>query len=245
MTDDTPLTCDRLADVLDDVLDGRAGAEAGGFGRAAIETHLAGCASCQTLVADVRAIRAAARTLDAVEPPEHVWHAVRARVGAEPAAIASPFIDRVAARLGASRRVYQPLAAAAMFVLMASGLAWVGTRLESDRAPGAPVETAADGSRAEFQLAEAEYTEAIARLEEAAASARPPALDAMTSATLESSIDDIDAAIGDARDALQRQPGDELSQESLLGALGSKVTLLQDTVALLGEIDERAEERNP
>jgi len=62
---------------------------------------------------------------------------------------------------------------------------------------------------------------------------------------LRATIDEIDSAIGEARDALARQPGDEWSQESLLDALGSKVALLQDTVALLGEFDERSEERNP
>ena len=67
----------------------------------------------------------------------------------------------------------------------------------------------------------------------------------MTTAALRATIDDIDSAIGEARDALARQPGDEWSQDSLLDALGSKVALLQDTVALLGEFDERSEERNP
>ena len=94
----------------------------------------------------------------------------------------------------------------------------------------------------EFELAEAEYTDAIARLEEAADDARPR-LDALTSETLRSSIDDIDIAIGDARDALVREPGDALSQENLLDALGSKVTLLQDTVAMLGDLEPATEEQ--
>ena len=59
-----------------------------------------------------------------------------------------------------------------------------------------------------------------------------------------SSIDDIDSAIGEAREALAREPGDQWSQDSLLEALGSKVALLQDTVALLGD-DGGAEEFNP
>jgi hypothetical protein len=103
---------------------------------------------------------------------------------------------------------------------------------------------AGSGALAEFQLAEAEYTDAIERLEEAAEAAGPQ-LDALTGATLQSSIDDVDVAIGDARDALAREPGDALSQESLLDALGSKVALLQDTVALLGDVEPATEEQNP
>jgi len=67
----------------------------------------------------------------------------------------------------------------------------------------------------------------------------------VTTATLRASIDDIDTAIGEAREALAQEPGDEWSQESLLVALGSKVALLQDTVALLGEAGNGTEERNP
>ena len=61
---------------------------------------------------------------------------------------------------------------------------------------------------------------------------------------MRASIDDIDSAIGEAREALAREPGDPWSQDSLLEALGSKVALLQDTVALLGD-DGGAEDLNP
>jgi hypothetical protein len=244
MTDDTRLTCDRLAELLDDVLDTPDAADVGGIRREAVDAHLAECAACRALVADVRAIRATARTLDAVEPPERVWQAVRARVAADQPARPAPFADRVAEWIAAWRSVHQPLAAAAVLVVLVSGLAWLAARLDTGReAEGPAVATATTQGLAGFELAEAEYVDAIARLEEAVT--RPRALDAMTSATLQSSIDDIDAAIGDAREAVAREPGDELSRDNLLDALGSKVALLQDTVALLGEFDAPAEEFNP
>jgi hypothetical protein len=222
------MKCERVPDALDDYLAGHLPAAT----QAAFDAHVAGCPACRALVADVRAIRAVARTLGPIEPPEHVWRNLRARVSAE----APPRTSL----LDGWRAAFQPLAAAAALALVVSGLSWVGVRLTD--AP--PPSSSANGAVAlpEFELAEAEYTDAIARLEEAADAARPR-LDALTSETLRSSIDDIDLAIGDARDALMRQPGDALSQENLLDALGSKVALLQDTVAMLGDIEPATEEQ--
>ena len=233
MNDDRLLTCERLAESLDDYLDGTSDA----LTRAAVEAHLAGCPACPALVADLRAIRRAAHALGPIEPPAHAWPQLQARLKLDAPACAS-----LLARLGLSFRGWRTLQTAgalAGLVLVVSSLAWVGTRLAV-----APPRVA-DGSDAQagFQLAEAEYTDAIARLQEAADTAGPR-LDAMTNATLQSSIDDIDSAIGDAREALAREPGDALSQESLLDALGSKVALLQDTVSLAGDIDPGTEVQN-
>ena len=230
MANDPNLTCDQLLDTLDAYLDGREGAMA-----RAVEAHLAQCPTCPALVADVRAIRHTARTFEPIEPPDHVWRLVRARVSLETPARTSLFD-----RLG-WRTVLQPIGAAAGLVLVVSSLAWIGMRLTvTPRA--VPIADGA-GTLAGFELAEAEYTDAIASLEEAAAVAAPR-LDALTTATLRSSIDDVDLAIVDAREALAREPGDSLSQESLLDALGSKVALLQDTVAML-EVEPATEVQTP
>jgi anti-sigma factor RsiW len=234
MNDDRRLTCERLVESLDDYLDERIDARA----RAAVDAHLAGCPTCPALVADVRAIRIAAHALGPIEPPAHVWTRVRARVTVD-APVRASLLDRLGFSFSGWRTLHAAGAVAAL-VLVVSSLAWVGTRLAV--APG-PV---ADGRgvQAEFQLAEAEYTDAIARLQEAA-DAAGPRLDALTNATLQSSIDDIDTAIGDAREALAHEPGDTLSQENLLEALGSKVALLQDTVSLAGDIEPGTEVQNP
>jgi anti-sigma factor RsiW len=236
MGHDRHLTCEQLVDTLDAYLDRTDGPAA----RARVETHLATCASCPALVVDVRAIRQAARALGPIEPPAHVWHQVRARVSAEAPPRAS-LLDRLGLSFSGRWGALQPVAAAAGLVLVISSLVWIGGRLTG--AP--PSEQVADGAGAfaEFQLAEAEYSDAIASLEEAAAAAAPR-LDALTNATLRSSIDDIDLAIGDAREALAREPGDALTQESLLDALGSKVALLQDTVAL-GDLEPATEVQTP
>ncbi|HXU87506.1 MAG TPA: zf-HC2 domain-containing protein [Methylomirabilota bacterium] len=223
------IECERVPDALDDYLAAHLPAAT----HAAFDTHVAECPECRALVADVRAIRAVARTLGPIEPPEHVWRKLRARVDVE-----TPPRTSLLDRLGLT--AFQPLAAAAVLALVVSGLSWVGVRLADT--PPVPSNAGAAVALPEFELAEAEYTDAIARLEEAADAARPR-LDALTSETLRSSIDDIDIAIGDARDALAREPGDALSQESLLDALGSKVALLQDTMAMLGNLEPATEEQ--
>jgi predicted anti-sigma-YlaC factor YlaD len=223
MANDRNLTCAQLREALDDYLEGRLPDVAN------LEAHLAQCPACASLVADVRAIRDMARRLEPIEPPDHVWRLVRARVNLE-----APPRARWAAWL-------QPAAAAAGLALVVASLTWISLRLTG---PSPAVQMAdGAGALAGFQLAESEYTDAIASLEEAAAAAAPR-LDALTTATLRSSIDDVDLAIVDAREALAREPGDALSQESLLDALGSKVALLQDTVAML-EVEPATEVQTP
>ena len=234
MNHDRLLTCDRLAESLDDYLDGTADA----LTRVALEAHLEGCPTCPALVADVRAIRRAAHALGPIAPPAQVWTRVQARLPLD-APVRPSLLDRLGFSFSGWRTL-QAAGAVAGLVLVVSSLAWVGTRLAI-----APPRVADDSEAlAEFQLAEAEYTDAIARLQEAADVAGPR-LDALTNATLQSSIDDIDSAIGDARESLAREPGDALSQESLLDALGSKVALLQDTVSLAGDVEPGTEEQNP
>jgi anti-sigma factor RsiW len=234
MEHDRSLTCEQLVGVLDAYLDASERPEDRHL-RAAVDAHLARCPDCPALVADVRTIRTAARTLEPMAPPEHVWRQVRARVSLDAPPRVS-WLDRFG-----WRSMSEPLAALAVLVLLVGSLTWIGVRLTDTPA----VQTAdASGTSAEFQLAEAEYADAIERLEEAAEAAGPR-LDALTGATLESSIHDIDTAIGDAREALALAPDDAVSQESLLDALGSKVALLQDTVALLGDLEPATEEQTP
>lgn len=239
MNDERTLTCERLVDLLDDYLDERlsgAPARAGD-----VEQHLAGCGSCRALATDLRALRTAARTLEPIDPPAHVWQALRARVDQETPARAS-LLERLGFFTAGWQVVLQPLGAAAALVVVVSGLTWMSGRL-TERPQPAPT-AVAGGELVEFQLAEAEYTEAIDRLEEATQSASPQ-LDTATTEALRASIDDIDMAIGDARDALAREPGDAVSQESLLDALSSKVALLQDTVARLGRLEPGTEVQTP
>ena len=135
----------------------------------------------------------------------------------------------------------QPAAAAAMLVLMASSLVWMGSRL--GEAPVPPVSGAGRwGQRIRAGRGRVLGRHRVAGTGGCRRAARARRVDERGPARL---IDDIDSAIGEAREALAQEPGDPWSQESLLEALGSKVALLQDTVALLGEAGGVAEEFNP
>ena len=144
--------------------------------------------------------------------------------------------------------MWRPLASAAMLVLIVAGLTWVGGRLSlNTRVPDGqvasgfsrtPQEVSLDGSvDAELRLAEAQYAEAIASLE-TIARRDTTGLVEQTAEVLRSSVADLDEAIGKSRAALESEPTNQLAQESLFDALRSKVALLQETVALMNELQQ-------
>ena len=72
------MTCHDCTERLDNFDDGRlAPGEA-----AAVRQHLDTCPACRALAVDVARIRAAARTLGAIEPPARVWTRVSVAAGA-------------------------------------------------------------------------------------------------------------------------------------------------------------------
>ena len=89
--------------------------------------------------------------------------------------------------------------------------------------------------RAQLDLAEAQYTTAIAGLESITKSEQT-ALDMDTADVLQANLTVIDGAITESRAALQTEPDNPTARESLFDALRSKLELLQDVVALINEM---------
>jgi hypothetical protein len=208
-----------IDDYVDDALTGPV--------RASCEVHLSTCAACRALTTDLQTIRQATRSLEPHVPSPQVWHRLAAAIDAEPRGIA-------AAWLGGWRAA----AAAVTCVLLVGSLSWVGGRLaQIAHAPDrlAAESTAAEG--AEFASVEAQYTAAIAGLEDITRTERT-ALDSMTAEVLLANLTVIDGAIGESRAALDKEPESSVAQESLVEALRSKVALLQDTVALISEMHQ-------
>jgi Putative zinc-finger len=197
--------------------------------RASCESHLATCASCRALASDFSVIRAASLTLEAQVPPPHVWRKLSAAIEAEP----KPLLG-----LGGAYwwRVLAPVAA---MVVLVAALSWTAGRLTpvaNERlarvAPGSgsePVTIAA-----EYQLAEQDLTNTIVGLERIADDRST--LDMETADVLKANLTVLDGAIGESRDALQKEPENDVAQESLFEALRSKIALLQDTIALINEM---------
>ncbi len=70
------MNCERYADAIGDLVDGRIDDDA----RLELEAHLSGCAPCQALVSELRAIREAASALPVHRPPERVWAAIESQL---------------------------------------------------------------------------------------------------------------------------------------------------------------------
>jgi hypothetical protein len=204
--------------------------------RAAFESHLTSCASCQAMVTDFRVIRAAGRSLEPQIPPPHVWRKLSAAIEAEP----KPFFGAGGAQWW---RAFAP--AAAMAVLVA-GLSWTAAQLtlvQGERLAQVTAATQAEpvSILAEYQLAERSLSSTIEGLELIAAT-DSTAIDMETADVLKANLTLLDGAIGESRDALKKEPENDVAQESLFEALRNKVALLQDTIALINEMRKGNEE---
>src|SRR5262245_27924228 len=124
---------DRLSDYLDDEL------SAGE--RAAVEAHLAGCAECARVLADLKRVVARAQNVEPRPPQGDLWNAIAAEIDRQQAGNAASRGNLVP--FGARRRVTftlpQLAAAAVLLIAVSAGLAWqVADRLRGEPA----VETA-------------------------------------------------------------------------------------------------------
>jgi hypothetical protein len=223
--------CDDFRAAIDALVDGTLSGEE----RSALDRHLAACPSCASLAEDLLVIRRAARSLPAIDPPEPAWRRLAASVAA-PAPVAAP------ARTW-RQRVAVPLAIAAV-LLAAVAITLVVRRDRAVMTPAAPA-TGVTAERTapsadlgsiedELRQAESHYENAIDKLETLARDRR--ALDPGVAADLQTNMLIIDRAIGESRAALRAQPTSERAQESLFEAFRSKITLLQDTIALINEM---------
>ncbi|HXH25714.1 MAG TPA: zf-HC2 domain-containing protein [Vicinamibacterales bacterium] len=217
------MTCQRYEPDIGDYVDGTLPGDA----RAALEGHLASCAACRALAADLRAIRAAARELPPHDVPPHVW-----------TRLAAAFESETGARRAARWQgvfAWEPLGAVAMLVLIASGLSWVGGRLASGGGMPPAVAAARLPIDVELRRAEEQFAAAIAGLDEIRR-AEQASLDPATAGVLQANLAVIDRAIDESRAALQTEPENTVARESLFDLLRSKLALLQETVALINEM---------
>jgi hypothetical protein len=221
------MNCQAYEPSLNDLVDGELDSES----TAAIDAHVAGCAHCRSTVADLSALRDAARSLERYAPPPRLWSRI------------ADGVDRRASASSGAGRAWQPLVAAAALVVAVSGLSWLGARLAQNPMPvdqiaragtsfvgrGASFTELGTAIDEDLQMAEARYADAIATLESAMRGGAPRD-DARDVAILRTSIADIDDAIGESRLALRDEPSNDLARSSLLEALDQKVALLHDTV---------------
>ena len=235
--------CDRFADALaamvDEAIEPR--------DRRRVDAHLAGCEACRELLADLRAIRSLAATLEPIEPPARVWRDVRRRVAAEGRA------PRVAARWWSRRSfggagpiraaglrsrwsVGGTALAAAAGILLAVVLVGNPDRVWSPASdtPGGTVRPAPAGGLGPFESA---YVSAIRDLEQLAG-ARPPVLPAVQT-VLAGNLAVVERAIAESRSAVEAAPGSDVARDRLRAGLANKLALLRTSAALGLERIER------
>jgi hypothetical protein len=188
-----------------------------------IRMHLAECSDCRRSFEELSAIVTAARELPRPEPSDRVWQS-----------ISKSLSSRGASRPSRSW-FYPALAAAAALVLGVS--IWL---LFRSAAP-APASTAAEQAALanmvteELEAAESHYDKAIVGLEQIIAQ-NQGVLPGEIATVLNQNLDLIENAIAESRTAIASDPQSPMAQESLLSALRSKVSLLQNTILLINEV---------
>jgi anti-sigma factor RsiW len=212
------MTCAELDARIDALRDGELAEDE----RAELEAHLAGCAACTALHADLVALRERARRAPAdIPPPPAVWAAVsRAALRRPPA----PFAVR------SSPVKFTPwglAAAAALLVALSSAVTvWVlrdsgEQRAASTEQPNLAPRLAA--LEADYQRATAELVRAL----EAEAALTPSVREA-----LGRHLAVVDAAISEARASALERPTDADAGGMLLAAYRQKLDLLERAARL-------------
>jgi hypothetical protein len=234
--------CTQYRDVIQELVDGTVGP----VRRAELQTHLDQCDDCRALVADLQKIRAAAASFDRPAPPDRVWMQIAGRLRQEGRVTA-------ATNEAAPRHHAALLALAASLVLAIGASIYVLLPLR-DQPPAQTAATApasqgageAGGGNADsrdtvqsiaddLKIAEQHYQSAIDKLQRAA-DLNDGTIDRETAAVLQKNLQVIEGAISESRAALQTDPQSAPARESLFEALRQKVTLLQDTIALMNEL---------
>jgi anti-sigma factor RsiW len=234
------MACERHFERIHEAVDGTLGS----IRRAELEMHLGECEDCRALYDDLVRLRDAAAALPVLDAPDRVWLQIAGRLRQEGR------IHEVA-KLAPARRSYVAcLAAAAALVIVVGG----GTLLMMNRSTPAPATGSAaatppargsagnatpaksvEAVQTEVDVAQQQFEKAIADLEKVA-KANQTALDPGTSQTIDKNLGIIDQAIAENRAAVKAEPASVAARETLFEALRQKVSLLQDTVALINEM---------
>ena len=182
--------------------------------------HMAACAECRETLRKVRELITAAHALprDAAPPPE-VWTALRSRVSRE----------RAPARSRTWLLYSGWVAAAAVLVLAV----WMNGRAPGrlDKLKAAQLSTSSAADPVVLLAVEKNYVGTVADLRLALESQRA-SLAPATIRVLEHSLAAIDTAIAEAREALARDPANEMLVRILSANYERKVELLQRATEL-------------
>jgi anti-sigma factor RsiW len=232
--------CERYIDRIQEAVDGTLGS----IRRADLEMHMKECDACRALYDDLMRVRDAGAALPVLDPPGRAWLQIAGRLRQE---------GRIREVAPAARR--RPsyaawLAAAAALVIAAGGFvlllhrstpptgAQTTQQAANTSAPGrgnAAATKSVETVESEVDAAQSKFEDAISNLEKVT-KANQSTLDPATSRTINKNLDILDQAIAENRAAVKAEPASVAARETLFEALRQKVSLLQDTIALINEM---------
>ncbi|MGA3326004.1 MAG: anti-sigma factor [Terriglobia bacterium] len=217
--------CSQFNDELEAYLEGEA--------RPFIASHLQDCPPCGALLADLLAIRQAARDLPLQEPSRAVWANVRARLEAE-GAFGTPVSGwrQVLAWRMFPRAV--PLGVLAVLVFLGSALtlpsSGVQRRVGSDEVAGSSAVAQIASLPAGEDVALARVVSDLEGNFRANEASMAPDL----KATYEKSLVSLDGSIHECLDSLQHEPSNTLAHDYLLTAYTRKAEVLSSALEFEG-----------
>jgi len=191
--------------------------------RAALETHLAGCAECRTDLAALRAVVSRAQSLVDRPPSGNLWPGVASRLNAPAQRTATLATRRFAFTLP------QLVAASLALIVASGGMVWLA-RLGGPTTDFPPVLGVSSVRPANF--GDAAFDEAVTDLQQTLEAGRGR-LDPETIRVLESNLEAIDRAITQCRDALLADPSSVYLNSYLGETRRRKLELLRRATALV------------
>ena len=224
--------CDRYVNAIHELIDGTLGP----LRRAELELHLESCDACRALAEDLRQIADVARSLEPMEPPDHVWLQVAGRLHQE---------GRVSAPPAGRRPNYTILALAAALILAVGSSLLLLLPRGREAAPPAPAVATHAPDAPESNAAAADPVQSVSR--ELAAvqqhidnvlqqAGKSDGLPAEAVAVLQKNLQVMNDAVAESHAALKSDPQSANAQQSLYDLLKQKIQFLQNTIALMNEM---------
>ena len=207
---------DRLSEYLDGELDDRE--------RVALEAHLAGCAECTAVLADLRRVVARAQALDDRPPARELWSGIAERIG-----ISTDDLARRRARRRVSFTVPQLIAASVALVAVSAGVARLVVRHPTNQgtvaANPAPLPIVPVGIRKADVTADHDVQDLRLALADGQRSGR---LSPMTVRRIERSLGIIDSALAEGMRALAADPKSAYLNQHLADTMRRKMEFLRE-----------------
>lgn len=228
----THIASDRLSGYLDGDL--------GAAEREVVERHMAACAACAGMLAELGAVRRRAASLEPVGPTRDLWPGIAARLAPRAGVATSPVIAPGARSPRHRRRTFAfnvPQLAATAVALTAMGAlaAWLTIRQAAKtgmdarvaEAPAVPSANAEMASLASLPAGAGAIgiERAVADMQALFATRRAE-LDPATIAVIASNLAIIDAAVAEVRHALEQDPASLYLNRTLAAALRRKLDVL-------------------